>query len=197
MGDVGSVVRVARERAGMSMNELAHTAGTSVSTVSRIESGAFDPRWSTLEAVMSALGTTVDRERELERNAKLARFRNRLGNIFSAAQFAAPSYDPVELWTLLEGTTVGGKPLAEEIAARRAAASYDRTLAHALAAKPGTAQEAVETGTATVSAGACLADGIATAAALLALWTGRRLVIPAEAVATICSVEDAARYAKD
>lgn len=179
------------------MNELASAAGTSVSTVSRIESGGFDPRWSTLETLMSALGTTVDRERELERNAKLARFRNRMGNIFSAAQLAAPSYDPVDLWTLLEGTTTGGKPLAEEIAARRTADSYDQTLADALTARPGTARDAVATGAAAVSGGACLAEGVATAAALLALWTGQRLVIPPEAVSAICSVEDAARYMKD
>ena len=64
--ELRALVRLARERAGRSMNDLAAAAGTSVSTISRIESGEFDPRWSTVEAVMTALGTTVDAERRLK-----------------------------------------------------------------------------------------------------------------------------------
>jgi transcriptional regulator with XRE-family HTH domain len=193
--ELGVLVRCARERAGLSMNDLAAAAGTSVSTISRIESGGFDPRWSTVEAVMSALGTSVDRERALKHNSKTARYRERLGNIFSAAQLVAPSYEPVELWTLLEGTTVGGKPLAEELAARRVARAYDQALAEALDRNPGTFTEAVQTGADAVAAGAPLAEGIARMAALLAVWTGRRLFIPANAKASVTSIDAAAHYA--
>lgn len=193
--EIGAVVRAARERAGRSMNDLAAAAGTSVSTISRIESGKFDPRWSTIDAVMTALGTTVDKEQERERNLKTARFRDRIGNIFSAAQFVAPSYDPAESWTLLEGTTVGGKPLAEELAARSVARAYDDTLAEDVSERVGGFAEAVQLGNRYLDAGAPLPEAIARMSAALAAWMGLRLALPPTATASITTIEDAARYA--
>lgn len=193
--DIGALVRSARKHAGRSMNDLAAAAGTSVSTVSRIESGTFDPRWSTVEAVMTALGTTVDREREREQNLKRARYRDRIGNIFSAAQLVAPSYDPVELWTLLEGTSIGGKPIAEELAARAVARAYDQALTEDVPTRSGSFADAVRLGHDSTNAGTPLAEAIARMAAALTAWTGLRLAIPRNAAHSITTIEDAARYA--
>lgn len=193
---IAALVRLARKRAGSSMDDVAAAAGIPVSTISRIEAGEIDPRRSTVDSVMTALGTTIDAERQLDANAKTARFRNRMGNIFSAAQLAAPSYGAVELWTLLEGTTIGGKPLAEELAARRVARAYDQAVAGAIGRPPGSAGDAVKAGADAVDAGAPLAEGIARMAALLAVWTGQRLMIPADAVASVATVAHAADYAR-
>ena len=48
------MVRWARRRAGLSQRELAERAGVPQSTVARIESGAVDPRASTLRALLRA-----------------------------------------------------------------------------------------------------------------------------------------------
>lgn len=57
-----------------------------------------------------------------------ARFRDRIANIFSAARLEAPSYSDTELWTLIEGVTIGGKPASEQLAVGRAVSEYDRAI---------------------------------------------------------------------
>jgi predicted transcriptional regulator len=42
-------VRAGRARLGLSTRDLAHLAGVAYPTISRIENGHVQPRWSTLE----------------------------------------------------------------------------------------------------------------------------------------------------
>jgi len=51
-----SVLRTARERAGVSQRALARRAGTSQSVVARIETGVTDPTTATLERLVRAAG---------------------------------------------------------------------------------------------------------------------------------------------
>jgi len=55
MSDVQALVRGLRRRASMSQRELAAAAGPQ-STVSRIEAGQTDPRWSTIVRLVEAAG---------------------------------------------------------------------------------------------------------------------------------------------
>ncbi|MBL0887024.1 helix-turn-helix domain-containing protein [Myceligenerans indicum] len=57
------VARVRRER-GLSMSLLAEMAGVSRSTVSRIESGKFEPTFALLRRVVEAGGFDIDAEPE-------------------------------------------------------------------------------------------------------------------------------------
>lgn len=52
-------VRVARARRQWSQAEVAEKAGTTADRIGQIESGAVDPRLSTVERVAGALGLTV------------------------------------------------------------------------------------------------------------------------------------------
>jgi len=52
----GSLVRAARDRAGLTQRALAHRCGTSQSVVARIENGRTDPSTSTLERLLAAAG---------------------------------------------------------------------------------------------------------------------------------------------
>jgi ribosome-binding protein aMBF1 (putative translation factor) len=56
---VGSAVRAARRRAGMSQNELAERAGTSQPSIARLEKGQVSPTVITLDRVARALGTDL------------------------------------------------------------------------------------------------------------------------------------------
>jgi transcriptional regulator with XRE-family HTH domain len=58
---LGANLALAREAAGITQSELAESAGTSRATIAQIESGAGDPRLSTLGAIADALsvGTFV------------------------------------------------------------------------------------------------------------------------------------------
>jgi transcriptional regulator with XRE-family HTH domain len=56
---VGSAVRAARRRAGMSQNELAERAGTSQPSIARLEKGQVSPTVITLDRVARALGTEL------------------------------------------------------------------------------------------------------------------------------------------
>lgn len=51
--------------------------------------------------------------------------RDRESDIFGAAFTYAPSYDGPELWTLIEGVLVPGKPTAEHLEIARARRQYD------------------------------------------------------------------------
>jgi len=56
---VGSAVRAARRRAGMSQSELAARAGTSQPSVARLEKGLVSPTVISLDRIARALGTDL------------------------------------------------------------------------------------------------------------------------------------------
>ncbi len=60
LGDIGSRLRRERERVGISQRELARRIGLSASMVSQIESGQSKPSVSTLYAIVTELGVSVD-----------------------------------------------------------------------------------------------------------------------------------------
>lgn len=61
MGDIGSRLREERERGGLSQRELARRLGVSASLISQIESGQSKPSVSTLYAIVTELGVSMDR----------------------------------------------------------------------------------------------------------------------------------------
>ena len=56
---IGVMLRIAREDAGMTQEELARKLGTKKTAISRIENHAEDIRLSTLEKYASAFGKTL------------------------------------------------------------------------------------------------------------------------------------------
>jgi transcriptional regulator with XRE-family HTH domain len=58
--DIGSRLREERERVGISQRELARRVGLSASLISQIESGQSKPSVSTLYAIVTELGVSVD-----------------------------------------------------------------------------------------------------------------------------------------
>ena len=56
---VGSAVRAARRRAGVSQTELAERAGTSQPSIARLEKGLVSPTVITLDRIARALGTDL------------------------------------------------------------------------------------------------------------------------------------------
>lgn len=58
-GDVGRLIRLTREQAGLTQSELAMRIGTSQSAVSRWERGHDETRLSTLAGLMRACGRTA------------------------------------------------------------------------------------------------------------------------------------------
>lgn len=60
LGDMGSRLRVERERAKISQRELARRLGVSASLISQIESGQSKPSVSTLYAIVTELGVSLD-----------------------------------------------------------------------------------------------------------------------------------------
>lgn len=60
LGDIGSRLRRERERVGISQRELARRIGLSASMISQIESGQSKPSVSTLYAIVTELGVSVD-----------------------------------------------------------------------------------------------------------------------------------------
>lgn len=56
---IGVMLRIAREDAGMTQEELARILGTKKTAISRIENHAEDIRLSTLEKYASAFGKTL------------------------------------------------------------------------------------------------------------------------------------------
>ena len=56
---VGSAVRAARRRAGVSQGELAERAGTSQPSIARLEKGQVSPTVITLDRIARALGTDL------------------------------------------------------------------------------------------------------------------------------------------
>jgi transcriptional regulator with XRE-family HTH domain len=60
LGDLGSRLREERERARISQRELARRLGVSASLISQIESGQSKPSVSTLYAIVTELGVSLD-----------------------------------------------------------------------------------------------------------------------------------------
>jgi len=60
LGDIGSRLREERQRAGISQRELARRLGLSGSLISQIESGQSKPSVSTLYAIVTELGVSLD-----------------------------------------------------------------------------------------------------------------------------------------
>jgi transcriptional regulator with XRE-family HTH domain len=59
-GDLGAQLRAGRERAGLSVRELARRIGVSASLLSQVERGLAQPSVGTLWAVVTALGLSLD-----------------------------------------------------------------------------------------------------------------------------------------
>lgn len=60
LGDIGSRLREERERARISQRELARRLGVSPSLISQVESGQSKPSVSTLYAIVTELGVSLD-----------------------------------------------------------------------------------------------------------------------------------------
>ena len=60
MSDAASILRNARQRAGLSQRELASRADTAQSVVARIELGQASPTWDTLARLVQAAGFALD-----------------------------------------------------------------------------------------------------------------------------------------
>ena len=60
LGDIGSRLREEREHAHLSQRELARRLGVSASLISQIESGQSKPSVSTLYAIVTELGVSLD-----------------------------------------------------------------------------------------------------------------------------------------
>lgn len=57
--DLGNGLRVLRARAGLTQKDLAARVGLDDPYISRIEAGARDIRWSTLNSLLAALGSDL------------------------------------------------------------------------------------------------------------------------------------------
>lgn len=55
------VIRQLREDRGVTQEDLAHEAGITTGTLSKIERGLANPSWTTVERIARALGTSVAR----------------------------------------------------------------------------------------------------------------------------------------
>ena len=60
LGEIGSRLREERERVRISQRELARRLGVSASLISQIESGQSKPSVSTLYAIVTELGVSLD-----------------------------------------------------------------------------------------------------------------------------------------
>ena len=72
------LLRWARGRAGLTQRRLAALAGVPQSTVSRIESGAIDPRISTVQRLLRSCGYEIDARPRLGQGVDTSLIRERL-----------------------------------------------------------------------------------------------------------------------
>jgi len=84
-------VRRARQRAGLSLRQLAERAGTSHSTIAAYESGAKQPSVATLDRLVRAagFGLTVDLDARVTRTDRQPRGVELVDVLTLAAQFPA------------------------------------------------------------------------------------------------------------
>lgn len=59
MVNIGKRIKSARQKVGMSQEELAQTIGVTKSTISKYEKGAREPRYDQLQRIAAALGVPV------------------------------------------------------------------------------------------------------------------------------------------
>lgn len=59
MVNIGKRIKSARQKVGMSQEELAQTIGVTKSTISKYEKGAREPRYDQLQRIATALGTSI------------------------------------------------------------------------------------------------------------------------------------------
>lgn len=59
MVNIGKRIKAARQKAGMSQEELAQSIGVTKSTISKYEKGAREPRYDQLQRIAAALGTSI------------------------------------------------------------------------------------------------------------------------------------------
>lgn len=57
---IGSLIKRARKKAGLTQRELAEKSGTATGTIQQYELGKRQPRLEQLQAIATALGTTVN-----------------------------------------------------------------------------------------------------------------------------------------
>lgn len=58
---LATTIRHLREERGITQEDLAHKAGITTGTLSKIERGLANPSWTTVERIAGALGTNVAR----------------------------------------------------------------------------------------------------------------------------------------
>lgn len=56
---LGTAIRQLREDGGITQEDLAHEAGITTGTLSKIERGLANPSWTTVERIAGALGVKV------------------------------------------------------------------------------------------------------------------------------------------
>jgi transcriptional regulator with XRE-family HTH domain len=83
------LIRTARHRAGLTIRDLAALSGTSHSAIAAYESGAKEPRVSTLDRVMRAAGYAIEPTLERRVGAGSERGRELEAVLDLAAQFPA------------------------------------------------------------------------------------------------------------
>lgn len=65
---LGAAIRRLRERCGVTQEQLAHDAGVTTGTISKLERGTAAPSWATVRQIAAALGVSlVELAREVER----------------------------------------------------------------------------------------------------------------------------------
>jgi len=72
LGDIGMKLREERERARISQRELARRLGVSASLISQVESGQSKPSVSTLYAIVTELGVSLDDVFQVHGNQRVA-----------------------------------------------------------------------------------------------------------------------------
>ena len=73
VGEPGTLIREAREQAGLSLRALADRSDVSFTTISRIEHGHIDPTTGTLRKLLGALGEDLElRRRPADSGSELA-----------------------------------------------------------------------------------------------------------------------------
>ena len=72
LGDIGARLRDERERVSISQRELARRLGVSASLISQVESGQSKPSVSTLYAIVTELGVSLDDVFQVHRHERVA-----------------------------------------------------------------------------------------------------------------------------
>ena len=86
---IGERIRAERERRGVSLRSLARSVGLSPSLISQIETGKCRPSVSTLYAITTALGVSVeDVFEEQPADGKAGRGDRRRGRVAEAGRFS-------------------------------------------------------------------------------------------------------------